>query len=88
MYQLYAHQSPQHVHALLQEMNASYVIIENGICLSSDESHCQLIDIIDLHNGHVSMALFNIFNFSLIVIWYSIYIISIIMGGGTLFNYI
>lgn len=53
VYQVYSQQPPEYVYDIMHEVNASYIILENSICFSPDQNHCHLIDILDLHNGHV-----------------------------------
>ena len=42
------------VHTNLRKYNASYVILEDSICLAHRE-RCSTPDIMDLTNGHVSI---------------------------------
>jgi len=52
LYQMYAKVSPLEVHTNLRKYNASYVILEDSICLAHRE-RCSTPDIMDLTNGHI-----------------------------------
>jgi len=52
LYQMYAKTSPEEVFSILQKYNASYIILEDSICLAHRE-RCSLPDIMDLSNGHI-----------------------------------
>jgi len=52
LYQMYAKVSPLVVHTNLRKYNASYVILEDSICLAHRE-RCSTPDIMDLTNGHI-----------------------------------
>ena len=52
---MYAKTNPEEVFNILQKYNASYIILEDSICLAHRE-RCSLPDIMDLSNGHVRMA--------------------------------
>jgi len=57
LYQMYAKTSPEEVFNILQKYNASFIILEDSICLAHRE-RCSLPDIMDLSNGHVSKVKF------------------------------
>lgn len=52
LYQMYAKTNPEEVFNILQKYNASYIILEDSICLAHRE-RCSLPDIMDLSNGHI-----------------------------------
>eukprot|EP00092_Neocalanus_flemingeri_P010313 GFUD01011110.1.p1 GENE.GFUD01011110.1~~GFUD01011110.1.p1 ORF type:complete len:1009 (-),score=246.24 GFUD01011110.1:254-3280(-) len=52
LYQMYAKTSPEDVFSILHKYNASYIILEDSICLAHRE-RCSLPDIMDLSNGHI-----------------------------------
>ena len=56
LYQMYAKTGPEEVFSILQKYNASYIVLEDSICLAHRE-RCTLPDIMDLSNGHVSFFL-------------------------------
>ena len=51
---MYAKTSPEEVFAILQKYNASYIIMEDSICLAHRD-RCSVPDIMDLTNGHVRL---------------------------------
>lgn len=54
VYQVYARQSPEEVHAILRATGADYVVLENSICYERRHRRgCRLRDLLDLANGHV-----------------------------------
>ncbi|XP_019740049.1 probable C-mannosyltransferase DPY19L3 isoform X2 [Hippocampus comes] len=54
VYQVYARRSPRAVHAILQELGADYVVLENSICYERRHLRgCRLRDLLDLANGHI-----------------------------------
>ena len=53
LYQMYAKSGPEDVSSILKKYNASYIILEDSICLAHRE-RCSLPDIMDLTNGHVA----------------------------------
>lgn len=55
LYQVYAKTGPAEVHAILVRYNASFIVLEDSICLAHRE-RCSLPDILDLSNGHVGAA--------------------------------
>lgn len=58
VYQIYAKRSPEDVHALLRSFGADYVILEDSICYERRHQRgCRLRDLLDIANGHVSVAL-------------------------------
>jgi len=52
LYQMYAKTGPEEVFSILQKYNASYIVLEDSICLAHRE-RCTLPDIMDLSNGHI-----------------------------------
>ena len=56
LYQMYAKISPAEVHSILRKYQATYIILEDSICLAHRE-RCSLPDIMDLTNGHVRTLL-------------------------------
>ena len=55
LYSMYSKLGPGEVHGALRKYNTSYVILEDSICLAHRE-RCSVPDIMDLSNGHVSIA--------------------------------
>ena len=55
LYQMYAKISPAEVHSILTKYKATYIILEDSICLAHRD-RCSLPDIMDLSNGHVGLA--------------------------------
>ncbi|XP_073321146.1 protein C-mannosyl-transferase DPY19L3 isoform X2 [Pagrus major] len=54
VYQVYARQSPEEVHAILRAAGADYVVLENSICYERRHRRgCRLRDLLDLANGHI-----------------------------------
>ncbi|XP_051918624.1 probable C-mannosyltransferase DPY19L3 isoform X2 [Hippocampus zosterae] len=54
VYQVYARRSPRAVHAILRELGADYVVLENSICYERRHQRgCRLRDLLDLANGHI-----------------------------------
>ena len=53
---MYAKTGPEEMFSILQKYNASYIILEDSICLAYSE-RCALPDIMDLSNGHVRFFL-------------------------------
>ena len=51
---MYAKTNPEDVFSILKKYNASYIILEDSICLAHRE-RCSLPDILDLANGHVRL---------------------------------
>ena len=60
--------SPLDVHTNLRKYNASYVILEDSICLAHRE-RCSTPDIMDLTNGHVSNLHFRLWFWSSIFLF-------------------
>ena len=57
MYKIYGCESPEIVYNTLKGVGATHMIVEDSICLAPpDLKHplCRLVDIVDLHSGHVS----------------------------------
>lgn len=56
VYQMYGHTDPELMWQILHDTGATYIVIEDSICLESPQVDapelCRLIDIVDLHNGH------------------------------------
>ncbi|KAG7156023.1 C-mannosyltransferase DPY19L3-like [Homarus americanus] len=56
VYQIYGREAPEVVYNALKTAGATHIIVEDSICLLSVDSKrplCRLIDIVDLHNGHI-----------------------------------
>ncbi|XP_064092543.1 probable C-mannosyltransferase DPY19L3 isoform X1 [Macrobrachium nipponense] len=56
IYHIYGRESPKVVHKALRDAGATYIILEDSICLAAEDPKnplCKLIDLVDLHNGHV-----------------------------------
>ena len=60
LYQMYAKVGPKEVHSILRKYKASFIILEDSICLAHRE-RCSLPDIMDLTNGHVGQKKIIIF---------------------------
>ena len=58
LYQMYAKISPAEVHSILTKYKATYIILEDSICLAH-RNRCSLPDIMDLTNGHVRLKIFS-----------------------------
>ena len=52
---MYAKTNPEDVFSILKKYNASYIILEDSICLAHRE-RCSLPDILDLANEHVRLS--------------------------------
>merc|ERR1719376_728894 len=52
LYQMYAKTGPEKMFSILQKYNASYIVLEDSICLAHRE-RCTVPDIMDLPNGHI-----------------------------------
>ncbi len=58
LYDVYSKLPPAEVHETLLRYDASYVILEDSICLASlSNGRCNLPTTMDLANGHVSTSL-------------------------------
>jgi len=53
LYRMYGRQSAEDVHAVLQKYNASYVILEDSICLRPTQGGCGLPSLVDAHYSQV-----------------------------------
>lgn len=51
VYQIYAHRPVEDVYKILHDIGASYIILEDSICLSPRRKGCSLPEIMDLHNA-------------------------------------
>ncbi|XP_076372362.1 protein C-mannosyl-transferase DPY19L3-like [Tachypleus tridentatus] len=50
VYQIYSRRDPEYVHRLLEDIGASYIILEDSICLAPPRDGCTLPEIMDIHN--------------------------------------
>ncbi|XP_067126901.1 protein C-mannosyl-transferase DPY19L3-like [Centruroides vittatus] len=53
VYQMYAHRPAEDVYKILHDIGASYIILEDSICLSPRRKGCSLPEIMDLHNAQI-----------------------------------
>ena len=53
---MYGKSPPEEVHRILRKYNATYIILEDSICMATAKDNCGLPDIVDLDNGIVSMT--------------------------------
>ena len=53
LYRMYGRQSVKDVHAVLQKYNATYVIVEDSICLRPTQGGCGLPSLVDAHYSKV-----------------------------------
>ena len=53
---MYGRRTPEEVHSILVKFNASYIILEDSICLAASRGGCRLPDLIDVSNGVVGIS--------------------------------